>query len=125
MVVSKSAPAFLLTGVVATVAGLLIERYVPDNRKAPIYSSTTDAGIKEAPFVIAPPSREELNRRTLAKMDWERRANDLVDTVEAKGVFRLCRITKYAYEERYIVAGCTRAADPYGAELTYFTYYVD
>lgn len=125
MVAPRSVTTFLLTGVVATVTSLLIERYVPDNRKAPIYASAPDAGINEAPFVIAPPSHEELNRRTLAKIDWERRANDLVDTVEAKGVFTLCRITKYAYEERYIVAGCTRAADPYGAELTYFTYYVD
>lgn len=113
------------TLVVSSVLSLLIERYVPDNRKAPIYSSTTDAGIKEAPFVIAPPSREELNRRTLAKIDWERRANDLVDTVEAKGVFSFCRITKYVYEERYIVVACRRLGELYGAELTSFTYYVD
>src|SRR5574343_349660 len=90
MVVPKSATAFLLTGVVATVAGLLIERYVPDNRKAPIYSTTT----------------EDPNKKVFEEIDWLKRANSVTELIRVRGNYAGCDVRDTMYPEKKINVYC-------------------
>lgn len=94
MPVPRSVTAFLLTGVVATVAGLLIERYVPDNRKSPVYSIT----------------KEDPNKAVFDEIDWMNRVQSTAKIIEARGSFYRCLIENPDFKRRTVTLSCTDAS---------------
>lgn len=96
MPVNKSVTVFLLTGVVATVTGLLIERYVPDNLKSPVYSSII--------------TKEDPNKAVFDEIDWMNRVQSTAKIVEARGSFYRCFIANPDFKRRTVTLRCTDAS---------------